>query len=211
MMKVVGWLPSSALVGAALGCVLVSAALSAAQQGSTKPTPPPKGKPAVPAVEPVNYLIGSGDVLQLFVWKEPDLTRDVTVRFDGKISVPLLGDVEAAGRTPQDLGKDLGEKLGRFVEAPVVTVAVTQPNSARFFVLGQVASPGGYPLIGRVSVLQALALAGGFKDFAKSDKIVIVRGDDSQKTLSVNYKKLEDGSELAQNVSLQPGDTILVP
>jgi len=158
------------------------------------------------------YLLHAGDVVQIFVWKEPDLTRDVTVRLDGRITMPLLGDVEAAGRTPQELSKELASRLAKLIENPVVTVSLTQPNSSRFFVIGQVGSSGGYPLTGRVTVLQALALAGGFKDFAKTDKILVIRSGSSAPTAtSFNYKKIEDGSDLAQNVVLRAGDTILVP
>jgi polysaccharide export outer membrane protein len=159
-----------------------------------------------------DYVIGPGDVLQVFVWKEPDLTRDITVRVDGKITVPLLGDLEASGRTPQQLGTDLSKALGKFLASPQVSVGVAQANSSRFFVMGQVNTPGAYPLTGRVTVLQGLALAGGLREFAKADSIVIVRSSQGvQSFLPINYKKLEDGRDISQNVPLRPGDTILVP
>jgi polysaccharide export outer membrane protein len=160
----------------------------------------------------LEYRIGTGDVLQLFVWKEPDLTRDLTVRFDGKVTVPLLGDVTASGRTPQELGDDIARSLARFLAAPQVTLGVLQANSARFHVLGQVNKPGEFPLTRRMTVLQALAMAGGFKEYAKTDGIVIIRQEgEAETTLSVNYKRLEAGRDLTQNVLLRPGDTILVP
>jgi polysaccharide export outer membrane protein len=169
----------------------------------------PQPAPVQPALE---YRIGTGDVLQLFVWKEPDLTREVTVRFDGKVTVPLLGDVTAAGRTPQELGDDIARSLARFLAAPQVTLGVGQANSARFHVLGQVARPGEFPLTRRMTVLQALAVAGGFKEYAKTDGIVIIRqAGEVETTLAVNYKRLEAGRDLSQNVLLHPGDTILVP
>ena len=159
-----------------------------------------------------DYIIGPGDVLQIFVWKEPDLTRDVTVRVDGKITVPLLGDLAAAGRTPQQLGADLGKALGRFLSSPQVTLGVSQANSSRFYVMGQVNAPGVFPLAGRVSVLQGLALAGGLREFAKADGIQIIRQSQGTQTfIPVNYKKLEDGRDISQNILLRPGDTILVP
>ncbi len=162
--------------------------------------------------EPDLYRIGAGDVLQVFVWKEPELSREVTVRPDGNLSVPLLGEVKAAGRSPEDLSRELQERLTRFVTAPVVTVSLSQANSARFFVIGLVARPGGYPLTGRVTVLQGLALAGGFREFAKTDKILVLRHGARQGTaIVVNYKKFEEGAELSTNIPLQPGDTILVP
>lgn len=160
----------------------------------------------------VEYLIGPGDLLQIFVWKEPDLTRDVTVRLDGRITVALLGDVEAAGRTPQLLGEELAKSLSKFLETPRVTVGVAQANSTRFYVVGQVGKPGDFPMSGRTTVLQGLALAGGFREFAKTDSIVIVRQDRSgQVVIPINYKKLEDGKDISQNIVLRPGDTIVVP
>jgi polysaccharide export outer membrane protein len=162
--------------------------------------------------EPGGYEIGLGDVLQVFVWKEPDLSRDVTVRPDGNVSVPLLGEVKAAGRSPADVSRELQERLARFIAAPVVTVTLAQANSARFFVIGQVAAAGAFPLTGRVTVLQGLALAGGFREFAKTDRILILRQGSGQPTaISINYKRFEVGEELSNNIPLKPGDTIVVP
>ena len=170
----------------------------------------PAAKPALAgaSIRPA-YTIGPADVLRIIVWKEPDLTLDVTVRVDGVITFPLLGDVEAAGRAPNQLAQSLAKGLERFVETPRVTVAVSQANSARFYVVGQVTKPGEFPLSSRTTVLQALALAGGFKEFAKSDSIVIVRDD--QSVVSVNYKRIAEGKDVSQNVALARGDTIVVP
>lgn len=177
------------------------------------PVPPRATQPPVRPFDRPSYAIMPGDVLRVAVWKEPDLTGEVTVRPDGKITLPLLGDVEVAGRSPQQLGVELGESLRRFVEDPRVTVAVAQANSARFYIIGQVARPGVYPLTGRVSVIQALALAGGFLPFAKRDKVAIVRDMNGVQTrVPINYEKLEKGKNLQQlNVLLQAGDTIVVP
>jgi polysaccharide export outer membrane protein len=181
----------------------LSVSLAAAQAGPAKEAD--KGQEG-------EYLLRPGDVVQVFVWKEPDLTRDATVRLDGRITMPLLGDIEASGRTPQELGNELATRLQKLLENPVVTVSLAQPNSSRFFVIGMVNQPGGFPLTGRVTVLQALALAGGFKDYAKTDKILIIRGASGSPTATpFNYKKIEDGSDLAQNAVLRAGDTILVP
>jgi len=155
------------------------------------------------------YIVGPSDILQITVWKEPDLTSPVTVRIDGMITVPLLGDVQAAGRTPSQLADTLTEGLKQYVETPRVTVGVNQTNSARFYVLGQVTKSGEFPMSGPTTVLQALALAGGFRDFAKTDNIVIVRRD--QTVVPVNYKRITDGRDLSQNVLLLPEDTIVVP
>jgi polysaccharide export outer membrane protein len=173
---------------------------------------PAVAEQAAPAASPLDYRIGAGDVLQLFVWKEPDLTRDVTVRLDGKVTIPLLGDVTAAGETPQKLADAVATRLKTFLNAPQVTIGIAQATSARFHVLGQVGKPGDFPLTRTTTVLQGLALAGGFKDFAKTDSIVIIRDEgQGQTSIPVNYKKLEGGHDLSQNIPLRPGDTILVP
>ena len=200
--------PSAACRGRARVIALV---IAGALAGGT-PLPagqPPRAGSAAPPDEP--YLIGTGDVLQVVVWKEPELTRDVTVRLDGRVTLPLLGDVMAAGRSPTDLGAELGRQLTRFVDAPVVTVGVAQPNSARVYVLGQVVSSGAFPMTGRMTVLQALALAGGLREFVKPDRILVIRQDGQRSPVAVNYKRLESGSDMSQNVALRPGDTVLVP
>jgi polysaccharide export outer membrane protein len=167
-------------------------------------------KPAVHGSAPASgYFIGLGDVLRITVWKEPDLTLDVTVRLDGMITVPLLGDVQAAGRVPSQLAGTLVTELQRFIENPRVTVTVTQATSARIYVVGQMVRPGEFPLSGRMTVLKALALAGGFKEFAKPESIVIVRED--QKVIPFNYKHVGEGKDMSQNILLAAGDTIVVP
>lgn len=155
------------------------------------------------------YRIGLGDVLRITVWKEPDLTGEVTVRPDGIVSLPLVGDVPAGGRVPGELAGTLAAEFGKFVENPRVTVSVSQATSARVYVVGQMMRPGEFPLAGRLTVLKALALAGGFKDFAKSESIVIVRED--QTVIPFNYKRVADGKDVSQNVLLAAGDTIVVP
>jgi polysaccharide export outer membrane protein len=125
------------------------------------------------------------------------------------ITVPLLGDVQAAGRAPSQLAGSLKEGLQQFVESPRVTVSVSQATSARVYVVGQMVRPGEFPLSGRMTVLKALALAGGFKEWAKSESIVIVRED--QTVLPFNYKRIADGKDVSQNVLLAAGDTIVVP
>lgn len=193
--------------------LLVSSAVGAAWANTGEPWQPVPGNvPAKASAVDGDYVIAAGDTLQLFVWKEPELTREVTVRVDGKITLPLLGGVEAAGRTPEALGAELGELFRRFLEAPHVAVGVSQANGSRFYVVGQVQKPGVFPLLGRRSLVQALAEAGGFKDFAKADRILIIReGQRPPLVLTVNYKRLEAGGDLSQNVALRPGDTILVP
>lgn len=162
-----------------------------------------------PSAAPAGYLIGRGDVLRINVWKEPDLTLDATVRLDGMITVPLIGDVQAAGRVPSQLAAALVAGLTRFVESPRVTVGVMQANSARIYVVGEAVRPGEFLLSGGMTVLKALALAGGFKEFAKRESIIIVRED--RTVVQFNYRRVAEGKDVAQNVLLAPGDTIIVP
>lgn len=171
-----------------------------AQQREASPRPP---------VAPPGYVIGRGDVLRINVWKEPDLTLDATVRLDGMITVPLMGDVQAAGRMPSQLATALVAGLGRFVESPRVTVGVIQANSARVYVVGEAVRPGEFLLSGGMTVLKALALAGGFKEFAKRESIIIVRED--RTVIPFNYRRVAEGKDVRQNVLLAPGDTIIVP
>ena len=155
------------------------------------------------------YKIGPGDVLQIVVWREPELTRDVLVRVDGWITLPLLGDVEAVGRPPRQLAEEITRGLTRFLAAPQVTVGVGQATRARVYVIGQVVRSGEIPLSFPLTVVQALALSGGFKEFARADAILIVGRD--RGVTPFNYKKFEAGRDVAQNVILMPGDTIVVP
>lgn len=163
--------------------------------------------PAAPA-KASGVKVAPADVLQVNVWKEPDLTRDFEVRMDGMITVPLVGDLVVAGKTPSQISETLTKALEAYVDAPRVTVGV-KANSSRFYVLGQVAKSGEFPLNGRTTVVQGLALAGGFKEFAKTEGIVIIRDD--QSVIPVNYKRIADGKEVSQNVILAPGDTVVVP
>jgi polysaccharide export outer membrane protein len=159
------------------------------------------------------YVIGVDDVLAINVWKEPDVSRTVPVRSDGKISLPLAGEVQASGETPLQLEKLLATKLQSFISEPEVTVIVSEVKSQKFNVLGMVSKPGSYPLTNSATVLDAIALAGGFRDFAKQKSIYILRQnpDGSQSRLPFNYKEVIKGKDSAQNIRLQPRDTIVVP
>lgn len=189
--------------------MVVALALAACAAGPARAQERAATPAAGGASTPPGYAIGPSDVLRIVVWKEPDLTLDVTVRPDGMITVPLLGDVPAAGRVPSQLAGALVARLEEFIESPRVTVSVSQATSARVYVVGQMMRPGEFPLSGRMTVLKALALAGGFKEFAKSDSIVIIRED--QTVIPVNYKRIADGKDVSQNVLLAAGDTIVVP
>ena len=159
------------------------------------------------------YIIGIDDVLAVNVWKEPDVSRTVPVRSDGKISLPLAGEVQASGETPKQLEKALAGKLQSFISEPEVTVIVTEVRSQKFNILGMVSKPGSYPLTNSSTVLDAIAQAGGFRDFAKQKSIYVLRQnpDGSQVRLPFNYKEVIKGKDSAQNIKLQPRDTIVVP
>ena len=159
------------------------------------------------------FVIGNDDVLTINVWKEPDISRSIPVRSDGKISLPLVGEVQAAGRTPLKLEQEIASKLQNFISQPEVTVIVQQINSQKFNILGQVAHPGTFAITNSLTVLDAIALAGGFRDFAKQKSIYILRqnADGTQTRLPFNYKEVVKGTNPAQNIKLQPRDTIVVP
>src|SRR5258708_530765 len=165
-----------------------------------------------PATDDPNYSIGAEDELNVNVWKEPDISRTVPVRPDGKISLPLLNDVQAAGLTPMQLGSEIKEKLRKFISEPQVTVIVTKSNSQRVFIVGEVARAGAYPLLPNMSVLQALSSARGFTQFANKKQIHVLRiTNEKPTTLPFSYKDVVSGLHSEQNVSLKPGDTIVVP
>ena len=159
------------------------------------------------------FVIGNDDVLAINVWKEPDISRTIPVRSDGRISLPLVGEVEAAGQTPAKLELQIASKLKNYIAEPEVTVIVQQINSQKFNVLGQVVRPGSYVITNSPTVLDAIAIAGGFRDFAKRKAIYVLRQnpDGSQTRLPFSYKEVIQGKNLAQNVKLQPRDTIVVP
>lgn len=171
--------------------------------------------PALSAANPHDdsFVIGDDDVLSINVWKEPDVSRSIPVRSDGRISLPLVGELQAAGRTPLQLEKDITARLKNYISEPEVTVMVQQINSQKFNILGQVAKPGSYSLTNGTTVLDAIATAGGFRDFAKQKDIYILRqnpnGSDSR--IAFNYKDVIRGKHTEQNVKLEPRDTIIVP
>jgi len=158
------------------------------------------------------YVIGPTDVLEIQVWKEPNLSRTVPVRPDGKITLPLLDDVQAAGLTPLELKAKLEKELAKFVENPVVSVSVQEIHSKNIYVLGRVATPGAFPLQQGLTVLQALSLAGGLAEWADEKNIVIIRTENGkQKKIKFNYSRVSKGKDLDKNILLKPGDTIIVP
>lgn len=160
-----------------------------------------------------SFIIGNDDVLAISVWKEPDLTKSIPVRSDGKISLPLVGEMEAAGRTPLQLERDITEKLKNFITAPEVSVVVQQVNSRKYNVLGEVTKPGSFPLTRTTTIMDAIAAAGGFRDFAKKSGVYVLRknpnGEESR--LKFNYKDFVKGKDSSQNIRLEPNDTVIVP
>ena len=159
------------------------------------------------------FVIGSGDVLSISVWKQPDISRSLPVRSDGRISLPLIGEVQASGRTPSKLEEDITGKLKPFLAEPEVTVIVEQVNSENFNILGRVVKPGSYPLKNSTTILDAIAIAGGCRDFAKHKGIYLLRiGPDGRELrIPFNYQDVIKGKNISQNIQLQPHDTIVVP
>lgn len=160
-----------------------------------------------------SFVIGNDDVLAISVWKESELTKSVPVRSDGKISLPLVGEIQAAGRTPLQLENEISGKLKNFITTPEVTVIVEKVNSRKYNVLGEVSKPGSYLLTTSTTVMDAIAAAGGFRDFAKKSGVYILRkGPDGKEAhLKFNYKDFVKGKGSAQNIKLEPNDTIIVP
>jgi polysaccharide export outer membrane protein len=204
-------------------CLLVMTRL-VAQTAPSKPandSKPLEASPAAAVVPPEGstkphddtFVIGDDDVLAINVWKEPDVSRSIPVRSDGKISLPLAGEMQAAGLTPLALEREIASKLQSYISEPEVTVMVQQINSQKFNILGMVAKPGSFSLTNSATVLDAIALAGGFRDFAKKKSIYVLRrnADGSEARLPFNYNQVLKGQNPAQNIKLQPRDTIVVP
>jgi polysaccharide biosynthesis/export protein len=211
-----------------LGLMIVLAGSSAslrAQEKSAKPSPESKlvaekGQSAddkgnefraKPAEDP-NYLIGPDDELTVSVWREADLSRTVAVRPDGKISLPLLNDVQASGLTPMELGSEITMRLRKFIADPQVTIIISRVNSQRMYVVGEVNHAGAFPLVPNMRVLEAISSAGGCTPFAKQTKIYILRQENGHEVhIPFNFKAVLKGQGLDQNILLKTGDTIVVP
>jgi polysaccharide export outer membrane protein len=199
-----------------IGVLLIAVAIPARAQEATQNQKPAKaaaaGSAAKPATDDPNYIIGAQDVLDISVWKEPEVSRTVPVRPDGKISLPLLNDVQAAGLTPLQLAALVTDSLKKFVANPQVTVIVTTINSQRIYILGEVARAGAYPLLPRMTFLEALSSAGGFSQFANKKKIYLLRQENGKQVkIPFNYKEVIGGKNPEQNIPLKAGDTIVVP
>ena len=181
-----------------------------AQENSSAPLTPEEQEEL--AIAEGFYKIGKGDILEIHVWKEPDLSTGTFVRMDGMISLPLLNDVLAAGQTPMQLKEEINKRLGDFVEDATVTIMVKTSTSQKFYILGEIARTGEYPLIKDLTVLQAFALAGGFTEWASKKEIILLRHKDGQnKIIRVNYKNIVKGKDFSQNILIEADDTIIVP
>lgn len=209
------------LVGLA---VTLSVGVVSAQQ-TAKPQPPPQtAKPQTPppaaaaaaasgVAVPTDYIIGPEDVIGVVFWREAEMSGDVTVRPDGMITLPLLGDIRAAGLKPEALSAQVQQAAGKFLTDANTTVVVRQINSRKVFITGEVRTPGAYPLTAPRTVLQMIAMAGGVSEYADAENIAIVRteANGTSKTMKFNYKDVSRGKKLEQNILLMPGDTITVP
>ena len=158
------------------------------------------------------YKIGSGDILQILVWKEPDLSTEIFVRMDGMISLQLLNDVQASGRTPMQLKEDIEKRLKEFVEETTVTVIVKVPTSQKYYILGEIGRTGEYDLLKELTILQAFARAGGFTEWAAKTKIILLRIENGkEKIITINYKDIIKGKDFSQNILIKADDTIIIP
>lgn len=181
-------------------CLLALLLAQPAERASAEPSLPP------------SYQIGPSDVLRIFIWKEIELTQDLTVMPDGRITFPLIGEIEAEGKNVSDLKRTISEKLKRYVTAPEVTVIVRESNSRPIYLIGRVTRPGPYALGANTTVLQALSMAGGFAEWADEKNIKIIRRDQGKEVqLHFNYRDFIGGRNPDQNVLLKPHDTIVVP
>ncbi|MCU1385651.1 MAG: kpsD 1 [Acidobacteria bacterium] len=201
--------------------VAALAPASAVAQASQAPNAKPAAAvaAAAPAAVPApvlaaipDYLIGAEDVLSIVFWRDKEMSTEVAVRPDGKITLPLLNEVRAAGLTPGQLKDMLVEESKKYVEDPNVTVVVKQINSRKVFITGEVGKPGPYPLMAPTTVMQLIVVAGGLRDYAHSEKISIMRTENGKPTsYRFNYKDFVKNKNLKQNIDLKPGDTIIVP
>lgn len=205
---------------ASLVWLVCTGAPAVAQEPSKAPAPaaqtassPAAPSPAAASITvPADYVLGPEDVLGIVFWRERDMSADVVVRPDGRISLPLLNDVDVDGLTPDQVRERVAELAKKFIEDPNVTVVVKQINSRKVYITGNVERPGTFPLLRATTVLQLIALAGGLKEFANAGDIVLVRTEGTkQESFTFNYDQLKNRKNLSQNIFLKPGDTIIVP
>jgi polysaccharide export outer membrane protein len=201
------------ILGVSLVVALLTALAAAPLAAQSAARPAAKGTAPAAAVDvPADYVVGPEDVLGINFWKDAEMTGDVTVRPDGKITLPLLGDIDAAGLSPTQLSDRILTVAKKQIQDPTVTVVVRTINSRKVYITGQVANPGAFPLIGPRTVMQLIALAGGLTEYADKKNITITRVEGGKPvSLKFNYNDVAKGKNLAQNIVLKPGDTVVVP
>ena len=192
--------------------VVLAAPVASQAQGVVAPAASTAAPVAAAAGVPDDYVIGAEDVLGVQFWREPDMSGDVTVRPDGKITLPLIGEINAVGKRPEALREDVQKAAGRFLADANVSVIVKQINSRKVFITGQVTKPGEFSLVGPRTVLQLIAQAGGLTEYADGEKITVMRVEQGQtRVFKFNYKDVSKGKAIVQNIQLKPGDTVVVP
>jgi polysaccharide export outer membrane protein len=195
---------------AGIFCIFLSLAHAQAQQTTGNTGQTGSTNDSLPVL-PKGYVIGPEDVLSIVVWRERELSADVIVRPDGKISIPLLNDVQAAGYTPEQLAEIVEKEAVKYVTDSDATVIVKQINSRKVFVIGEVGKPGAFPLTSEMNVLQLIASVGGLNEYADKGNVMILRMENGkERRFRFNYKEVIEGKKLQQNILLQPGDTVLV-
>jgi len=195
-----------------LGVLVLATGVHAQQTNTARVTRATAATTAAPAVVPSDYTIGPEDVIGVVFWKEADISGDVTVRPDGVITLPLIGDMKAAGMKPDALRDAIQTAAGKYLTEPIVSVVVRQLNSRKVFILGGVMTSGAHALTGPRTVLQLIAQAGGLTEYAKGEEITIMRTENGKpRYFKFNYKEVSKGKKLEQNILLQPGDTVVVP
>jgi polysaccharide export outer membrane protein len=196
-----------------LVAVTVTGAAPLARSQKSAATPATSSSARAPeVVVPAGYVIGPDDVLSIVYWKDKDMSSEAQVRPDGKISLPLINEMTAAGLTPDELRQKITEESKRFMEDASITVVVRQINSRKVYITGEVNKPGPYPLTSPTSVVQLIATAGGLREYANSKKIMIMRTENGRPvSLPFNYPAVTSGKNLKQNIELKPGDTVVVP
>jgi polysaccharide export outer membrane protein len=198
---------------AILTCILVTCIIGPGQPAAAEKKTAAAKQTWSAKASPNDYKIGAGDILEITIWKEPDLSRnEVLVRTDGKISFPLLNDVQAAGLTPLEMKSNMEGGLKEFISNPFATITVRSPGSQKIYILGEVRGTSEYPLTKNLTVLQAFALAGGFTEWASKKEIILMRKEGGkEKIYRINYKNIIKGKDLSQNLKLRADDTIIVP
>jgi polysaccharide export outer membrane protein len=210
-MRIQSLLRRAAALAATLAFVATAAHAQTPAPAAADAKPAPVSS-AVAGIDPLTYKVGPEDVLEVTVWKEEGLKKELLVRPDGGASYPLIGEVSAAGKTVLELREEIGKRLEKFIPDPVVSVAILKVGSHRVYVIGKVQKPGDFPVGRYIDVLQALSMAGGLTPFADANEIRVMRREgDKQVILPFEYTRVVRGQKLEQNIQLRAGDVVVVP